>query len=181
MGIEYDPELVVRLNNENPGMTFYTVDEFWGIDDKVQYDKIFMGDVLEHMTKPRKFLENLFKKIKPGGLIAAQGPLENNNSLALRFRKAISGLKTSITKAQATHIPYHIFFSNAVNQKAVFENTGLNTLYYHVFETAWPFPSKPSKAPGVIFKYLIARSSILVSQILPGQRGNRFLYIGRKN
>ena len=181
IGIEYDPELVARLKTENPGMTFYTVDEFWSINHEVQYDKIFMGDVLEHMAKPRDFLEKLFIKIKPGGLIAAQGPLENNTSLALRFRKAVSGLKTSITRSsKAIHIPYHIFFSNAVIQKAIFERTGLSTLYYHVFETAWPFPARLSIAPGVIFKYLIARSSILVSKITPGQTGNRFLYMGKK-
>jgi trans-aconitate methyltransferase len=115
---------VDRLRKENPGIQFYTVDEFWKAEE--QYNIIFMGDVLEHISTPAAFLNRLMDKLKAGGLIAAQGPLENNRNLALRFRKLTSGIKTTLSKSPiASHVPYHISFSNAKNQKAVFERAGL--------------------------------------------------------
>jgi SAM-dependent methyltransferase len=123
-GVEYDPALVDRLRKENPAIQFYTVDEFWKQEE--QYNVIFMGDVLEHISTPAAFLNRLMDKLKAGGLIAAQGPLENNRNLALRFRKLTSGIKTTLSKSPiASHVPYHISFSNAKNQKAVFERAGL--------------------------------------------------------
>ena len=180
-GVEYDPALVARLRKENPSMTFYTVDEFWALDPGTKFNAVFMGDVLEHIATPADFLKKLMGKIKPGGLVAAQGPLEDNANLALRFRKMISGVKTSISNAsEASHVPYHIFFSNAKNQKAVFEHAGLDTKHYEVFETTWPFPSKFSTSPAKSIMHLVAKTSILLSSTLPGKMGNRFLYMGEK-
>jgi 2-polyprenyl-3-methyl-5-hydroxy-6-metoxy-1,4-benzoquinol methylase len=178
-GVEYDPELVSRLRKENPEMIFYTVEEFWKLDQ--QFNAFFMGDVLEHMAKPAECLGDLMKKLKQGGLIAAQGPLEDNANLALRFRKLVSVAKTGTgNPAIASHVPYHIFFSNARNQKAVFEDSGLQTKYYKVIETPWPFPPKMNTSPGDNLKHLIAKTSIFLSQSLPGKMGNRFLYVGEK-
>lgn len=179
-GVEYDPALVERLRKENSGITFYTVEEFWDLDPQRKFNAFFMGDVLEHMARPSDFLKKLLMRLRHGGIMAAQGPLENNRNLALRFRKMISGVKTLSRRGNATHVPYHISFSNARNQKGVFEKTGLQTCYYEVFETTWPFPSQFSKAPGGSLKHLVAKTSIFLSKKLPGHMGNRFLYVGEK-
>jgi hypothetical protein len=121
------------------------------------------------------------KRIKMGGLIAAQGPLEDNANLALRFRKLTSVFKTTLTKnSVASHVPYHIFFSNAQNQKALFERAGLETRFFEVFETTWPFPEKFSASPVAGLQYLVAKTSKLLSKTLPGNMGNRFLFVGEK-
>lgn len=175
-GVEYDPELVNRLRKENSGMRFYTVDEFR--ENTEQYNIIFMGDVLEHISTPAEFLNNLSTKLLTKGLIAAQGPLENNFNLALAVRKFFSVLKGS--KRLADHVPYHISFASTRNQEMIFKQAGLETKYYKVFETPWPFPDKFSLSPAAGFQYLVARTSIVVSKLLPGKMGNRFLYIGEK-
>jgi len=175
-GVEYDPELVSRLRKENPGIRFFTVDDFWKQNET--FHIIFMGDVLEHMATPAGFLKNLHDKLSNNGLIAAQGPLENNAHLALNVRKFFSGLKGS--KSMASHVPYHISFSNAKNQEMVFRNSGLETKYFKVFETTWPFPGQFSFSPAAGFQYLVAKTSIALSKMLPGKMGNRFLYIGEK-
>ena len=95
-GVEYDPELVTRLQKDHPGIVFYTVEEFWQKDPGKKFDMIFMGDVLEHIATPSDFLKNLMQKIETNGLIAAQGPLENNTTLALGFRKFSSRLKLTL-------------------------------------------------------------------------------------
>ena len=58
-------------------MKFYTVDEFWALEPGMKFNAVFMGDVLEHIATPADFLKKLMEKIKPGGLIAAQGPLKS--------------------------------------------------------------------------------------------------------
>ncbi|MFL5774247.1 MAG: class I SAM-dependent methyltransferase [Flavisolibacter sp.] len=181
IGVEYDPVLVERLKKAHPGITFYTVDEFWGTQPSILFNAIFMGDVLEHLDAPADFLEKMMKKIKKGGLIAAQGPLENNGNLALAFRKFTSRVFSGKgERAMASHVPYHISFSNAENQEMIFRNAGLTTAYYHVFESAWPFPAKFSSSPGNNARHLIAKTSMLLSRMLPGKRGNRFEYVGKK-
>lgn len=181
IGVEYDPLLVQRLKEQHPGINFYTVEEFWALDPSKLFNAIFMGDVLEHLDAPADFLKKLAMKIKKGGVIAAQGPLENNGNLALDFRKITSRIFSgSGEKAIASHVPYHISFSDAKNQEMIFKKAGLTTEYYHVFETPWPFPSKFSSSPGNNVRHLIAKTSIFLSRILPGKKGNRFEYAGKK-
>lgn len=175
-GVEYDPELVLRLRKENPGIRFYTVDDFWKRNET--FNIIFMGDVLEHIATPAGFLKNLRSKLSTNGLIAAQGPVENNSNLALSVRKLFSALKGK--NNLASHVPYHISFSNCKNQEMIFKRAGLETKYYKVSETTWPFPEQFSFSPAAGFQYLVAKTSIALSKILPGKMGNRFLYIGEK-
>jgi 2-polyprenyl-3-methyl-5-hydroxy-6-metoxy-1,4-benzoquinol methylase len=175
-GVEYDPELVNRLRKENPGINFFTVDQFW--KEQSEYNIIFMGDVLEHIATPSVFLSDLGARLATSGLMAAQGPLENNLNLALSVRKFFSSLKGR--NAAAQHVPYHISFSTAKNQEAVFQRAGLKTKYYKVFETTWPFPNQFSFSPAKGFQYIVAKTSIVLSKALPGKMGNRFMYIGEK-
>ena len=180
-GVEYDPVLVSRLRQTHPGITFYTVDEFRNLQQPAGFNAIFMGDVLEHIDRPADFLNKLMDKIKPGGLIAAQGPLENNRNLALSFRKFTSRVKSAISKdSLAAHVPYHISFSNAGNQEKLFQQAGLSTLYYKIIETRGHFPVHFSSSVPGNMKHLLARASISLSGVLPGNMGNRFLYVGVK-
>lgn len=175
-GVEYDPELVSRLRKENLGINFFTVEQFW--NDDGEYNIVFMGDVLEHIATPAQFLNDLEKKLEAKGLITAQGPLENNSNFALSVRKFFSSLKGKHDVAH--HVPYHISFSTAKNQEHVFKQAGLETKFYKVFETTWPFPGQFSFSPAKAFQYLVAKTSIVLSGILPGKMGNRFMYIGEK-
>jgi len=180
-GVEFDPQLVDRLRKENPGIRFYTTEEFWMLDPTHRFHALFMGDVLEHIDTPADFLQKLMTRVASGGLIAAQGPLENNTSLALSVRKTISRVKSVVGSKEASHVPYHISFSNAANQQYVFERAGLTTRHYQVIEAAWPFPSQFSASPAKSLLHLVARTSMALSRSLPGKMGNRFLYVGQKS
>ncbi len=179
IGVEYDPELVEKLKQQNPGTEFYTVDEFWNAGNELRFSVIFFGDVLEHLDKPAEFVRSVFNKLPPNGLIMAQGPLENNDNLGLYFRKFTSSLATG-EKRLASHIPYHITFTNATNQEKLFNDAGFKTEFYEVNETPWPLPSKFSPDPVKAAQYLVGQASMLLSKAVPAKQGNRFIYIGRK-
>jgi len=177
-GVEYDSGLVQKLREQNRDIQFYTVDEFWSEQNDISFWLIFFGDVLEHLATPVEFLRKIYQKMPTGGLIVAQGPLENNSSLNLLFRKMTSSL---IGKDRiASHTPYHIFFSNAKNQEMLFSNTGFKTIYYKVEESPWPCPSQFSAQPVKAVQFVVGQASILFSKLLPLKMGNRFIYIGRK-
>jgi len=174
IGVEYDKELVNVLRKKNPNITFLTIDEFWE-QNQSGYSAIYMGDVLEHLSDPYQFLESLQARLRENGLILVQGPLENNFSLALLYRKSVSLFRFG---RLANHTPYHISFSNASNQRKFFESKALKTLHYKVYETPWPFPERFSFNPVAAIKWLVARLSMLFSKALPGKAGNRFIYLG---
>ena len=177
-GVEYDPELVSLLKTKFPAINFYTVREFNRLDKAITFDNIHLGDVFEHLTNPNELISILRLKLNRNGFIIVEGPVENNFTLALAFRKFVSLFKAG---NQAYHVPYHITFSNAKNQRQIFEKNDFVTLYYKVYETTWPMPEVFSFKPATGFKWVVAKISILVSNIFPGKLGNRFVYLGRKN
>jgi SAM-dependent methyltransferase len=178
-GVEYDPSLVQKLRNQNPSITFFTVDEFWASND-LSFAAIFFGDVLEHLAEPAVFLEKLHAKMEAGSFIMAQGPLENNRSLGLSFRKFTSSLVRG-KKRIAHHTPYHISFTTARNQEMLFKKTGFQKVYYKILETPWPLPAKFSGRPVQALQYLVGQTSVLLSKLVPARLGNRFVYIGKKD
>ena len=179
IGVEYDPENVTRLRDKNKDILFLTVDEFW--QENVKADVFYTGDVLEHLTDPSGFLDKGKHKLNKEGIFIARGPLENNKSLGLYSRKAISSGKSLINSdAVSEHIPYHITFSNVRNQERFFQNAGLKTLFYKISETAWPYPHKFTLRPLSFFYYLVGKMSIFISNA-NRKSGNRFVYVGKNN
>jgi 2-polyprenyl-3-methyl-5-hydroxy-6-metoxy-1,4-benzoquinol methylase len=178
-GVEYDPQLVQRLKEEIPEADFYTVEEFRLLLPEKKFDAIYVGDVLEHMTAPSLFIKRLANRLETNGILVAEGPLENNTTLSLFFRKFSSAV-AGLIKGNGSHVPYHIFFSNAGNQEDIFKNNGLSTLAYNVFETPWPLPSKFDWKPLRATQFLIGKTSVFFSKLLPGKIGNRFMYVGKK-
>jgi 2-polyprenyl-3-methyl-5-hydroxy-6-metoxy-1,4-benzoquinol methylase len=180
-GTEYDPLLVKKLKEQNPSASFYTISEFWKDTKQVNYNFIHLGDVLEHLEKPREFLLQAAAKLdSTKGVLLVEGPLENNKSLSFLTRYILSWLITKLKPGRiATHVPYHITFSNAKNQLQLFESCGFCKLQFRVFETAWPYPSKPGNSIGSWLKYAIGRISIFLSKLLPLPLGNRFIYAGK--
>ncbi|HEY0432879.1 MAG TPA: class I SAM-dependent methyltransferase, partial [Chitinophagaceae bacterium] len=176
-GVEFNEKLVLRLRDMYADISFSTVDGFPSMASTVKPGVIYMGDVLEHLSKPYEILQSLYTNLEPGGMLLVQGPLENNTHLALAFRKFISRMKG---RSQATHVPYHISFSNADNQREVFERAGFQTLYYHLHETPWPMPARFSLSPVRALQWAVAKVSIFVSRLRAQNMGNRFIYIGRK-
>ncbi|HEY0432441.1 MAG TPA: methyltransferase domain-containing protein, partial [Chitinophagaceae bacterium] len=137
-GTEFNPGLVMKVRGMYKGMRFERVEDLDELLATFRPGIVYMGDVLEHLTEPLHFLQSLYSKLDPGAHLLVQGPVENNTNMSLSVRKLISKLKSG---QPAHHVPYHITFSNATNQRAVFERSGFQTLYFRLNETAWPMPS----------------------------------------
>lgn len=178
-GTEFSPELVQLLQKKIPIAEFYTVEDFKSHTEK--YDVIFMSNVLEHLSNPKEIMQMLYERLQVGGLMVLEGPIEHNFSLAASFRKAVFAIRKTLFKKRAHHVPRHIFYANAKNQRDFLEHLGLQTVSYRVKEQPWPFPGSWGGAKGFKNKvlYLIAHLSINFSK-LSNNWGNMFIYIGRK-
>jgi 2-polyprenyl-3-methyl-5-hydroxy-6-metoxy-1,4-benzoquinol methylase len=179
-GVEFSVELIQGLSSAYPFTTFYTIDDFYSSSQT--YDFIRLSNVLEHFTKPQEEFSCLLRKLKSGGFVLIEGPLEQNRSLVNWIKWTYLKIRKWINKEFVTnHAPTHIFFSNYNNQKLFLESMGLTTTHYLISENAWPFPEsiKQVDSLGKFIKYIIGRISIALSKIVPNY-GNTFLYVGRK-
>ena len=176
---EFSPQLVELLQEKISTAQFHTIEDFKSRTEK--YDVIFLSNVLEHLSNPQEIMQMLYERLEAEGLMVLEGPIEHNFSLAASFRKAIFALRKFLFKKQAQHVPYHIFYANAKNQKDFLEHLGLQTLFYQIEEQPWPFPASWQSAQGFKNKvlYLIARFSIIFSKLRKNW-GNTFIYVGRK-
>lgn len=181
-GLEFDLSLVTRLGSNYPKIKFYCVDEFFCNNSHQLFSYIHLGDVLEHIDSPVEYLEQVIKYLNPNnGRLIVEGPLEQNANLSFLFRKIISSVTAFIfPKRISNHIPYHITFTDSVNQLKLFEKCGLKTIHFEIFETPWPYPDVPHGNIILMLKYCVARISIKISKMIPSAAfGNRFLYVGQ--
>lgn len=179
-GVEFNPELVKRLRLTYPDIAFYTVEDFF--EKNVQYDCAHLGDVLEHMVQPAETIKNLSTKIRPGGYLFVEGPIEHNASLGYYFRKSFFSLTKKLNPARvADGAPYHTFLANKKNQLNFFNLMGYSTFLMEIYEAAWPFPEKLTEAKSfkLMVQYIVAKMSLTIAKVFR-QLGNRFYYLGKK-
>lgn len=179
-GVEFSPSHVEILKKEIPHRTFYTTDQFLNTECP-KYDIIRLSNVLEHLTDPRKTINELTKKMTENGIFLIEGPIETNFNLAFLTRKIYFTIqKIKNKKWTANHVPTHIFLSNSHNQRSFFESFQFQELHYEISEAAWPYPNNKAAAVGIInkIKYYIAKLSIALRP-LNKKWGNTFIYIGR--
>ena len=174
-GTEYNPAHIDVLRREIKNASFFQIDEF--LSKGESYDVIRLSNVLEHLDKPGAIIEQLKKKLNPGGILLVEGPIETNFSPAFLLRKLYFKLAWGKT---ASHPPTHIFFSNAKNQRDFFAHHGLQELHFEVAENEWPFPEswRDAKGVGGIFKLFAARLSKASHKICRNW-GNTFVYAGQ--
>ena len=176
-GVEFSETQVKNLKNEIPQVLFQTVVEFF--EDEMVYDIIFMSNVLEHFTNPRQEFSRLLKKLKPGGIVLIEGPLEMNTSLVNKFKWMYFKVRLALNKNYTTaHAPTHIFFSNHSNQLEFFKRHVLKTELFKVVENTWPYPESIRDARGIVekVKAIIAKCSIVLCS-LNKNWGNTFIYV----
>lgn len=182
LGTEYNAKHVDILKQELPEMKFFTIDEF--NKSKEVYSIIRISNVLEHLTNPTEVINNIVNsKMKQGGLLLIEGPIENNSNLALFFRKTYFVLKKySNPSWTVTHTPTHIFMSDRKNQRQFFNKFNLEEVHFEIIENAWPFPETFNQFEGIgsKLKWIIAKLSIFISRLFKNKLGNTFMYAGVK-
>ena len=182
-GAEFNPALVEEFNQVDVEIKFSTIDQIL-TDTSLngKYGAIRLSNVLEHIDSPKEVMVKLLNKLKPGGLLLIEGPVEDNFNLAYAIRKVYFKLKNMLQPTRkADYMPYHIFFSNAKNQRDFFSHLPLDELYYKITEHAWPFPEwKDAKTPVSKAKSSIAGLSETISSTVDSW-GNTFIYVGKIN
>jgi len=179
-GVEYNPELVKKLSTAYPLISFYTTEEFFSMN--VQYDCIHLGDVLEHMVQPADTIKELSKKIRQGGYLFVEGPIEHNPSLGFYFRKSFFSIAKKLNPTRLVDgAPYHTFLASQKNQLNFFNLMGYSTSFMEIYETPWPFPDKLVNAKSLKLKiqFVVAKISLVASKMF-SQFGNRFYFLGKK-
>jgi 2-polyprenyl-3-methyl-5-hydroxy-6-metoxy-1,4-benzoquinol methylase len=178
-GVDFGDELIGHLQEAYPEAKFQEINTFY--EQSECYDVIFVSNVFEHLTNPVEVLHKLTQRLHPNGILVVDGPIENNFTLAGAFRKTLFGLRKKMGKV-VSHIPRHIIYANAENQRQFFELSGLKTISYKLKETPWPFPSKWDQSSTIKLKifFFMAKISSLLGFLIP-KSGNVFYYIGRKN
>lgn len=137
------------------------------------FNVIHLGDVLEHLPDPAATLAGLLTRLKPGGLLFVEGPLETNPSPVYWAARFFGGVKHRLRPAAiGVGVPTHLFRTSAVAQSRFFSNRfpSLAPLYWQVSESGWPY------AQGNWFKRRIADIAVaLGGRAFAGIRlGNRF-------
>jgi SAM-dependent methyltransferase len=180
-GAEFNEEYVDILQKESVKANFYTINKVLENGFPIKYDVIRLSNVFEHLTNPVEIMTVLQTRLKPGGIILIEGPVEDNFSLAGLFRKVYFFLDKKFRPSRViSGPPYHIFFSNATNQRGFFNQNGFSELYFKTAEAAWPFPASIKEAKGLSKKLMavIAKISIFFTTVLKNRWGNIFIYTG---
>lgn len=178
-GVEYSPEFVEELRKRIPNFNFQTTTDFEASSEK--YDVIVLNNVLEHLTNPNEVLKLIRTRLNENGVFVCLGPIEDNFTFALMFRKSIFYLRKKLSGKPSTHPPYHITFTNYQNQLEMFSKNGFKMRYYYTREDAWPFPEKVTIRPISHFvTSIVAKCSMFWSTKMNKKAGNVFTYIGQK-
>jgi len=150
------------------------------LPDEVTFDVIHLGDVIEHLTDVNSQIPAILSRLKRGGEIIAQGPLDANLNVFLLGLKLKKLLRPSISDMP----PYHVSLATLKGQNSFFERFGLEKIEMSVFETSHPAPEhlRISDLADIRLTslFLLRKVSQVISLLFPSKMGNRYFYIGRK-
>lgn len=137
------------------------------------FDVIHLGDVLEHLPDPAATLAGLLTRLKPGGLLFVEGPLEINPSPVYWAARLFGGVKHRLRPAEiGAGVPTHLFRTSAPAQSRFFRQRfpALHPLVWQVSESGWPYAQS-----NWIKRRVAAAALTLGGRTLAGiQLGNRF-------
>ena len=178
VGVELDAE-VAHKTQANTGCPIFTDPN--NAADCPQADVLHLGDVIEHLTKLDEQFPEILALLKPGGLLLAQGPLENNASL---FTFVVASARKLRPSRRTEMAPYHVLLATSQGQRDFFRRFGLEEVEYKLREVSWPAPVglalSDVKNPKTVATFALRRLSQAVSALRPSKWGNRYFYAGRK-
>jgi SAM-dependent methyltransferase len=177
IGFEFDREVAGQVANLTgarvlvPGAA---------ADFEPMADVLHLGDVIEHLTDLDHQFPTILKLIKDGGLLVAQGPLENNDCL---FTSVVRWARSLRGRPRGEMAPYHVLLATAKGQRVLFQRFGLEELEYSLTEVSWPAPDRrfvsDYKRPRSVALFCLRRLSQMASASRPDRWGNRYFCVGR--
>ncbi len=146
-------------------------------DMEGRYYAVHLGDVLEHSPRPLSLLLAVRRLLRPGGLVIARGPLENQANLFQQTVRLSRLLRASLRELPPISMPpYHLVLFTYAGWNALIRRGGLRAVHERVYELHWPVPERFILRPRSILKEL----SLVLSGTGLGCRfrmGNRVLSV----
>lgn len=176
VGAEANIEVVKKLQNFDETTIFLHVDQ---LSPEREFDAIFLGDVLEHLTNPVNILGLLSTKLSQNGILMIQGPLENSNSLSHKLVEIKSRVLRGRAQKQG---PYHVSLAHRRSILSMLECSGFAVQYIKCYEVLWPIPKQRFKRPrsAADLITLVAKTiDVVFAKVLPSY-GNRFFLVATK-
>jgi SAM-dependent methyltransferase len=142
-----------------------------------RYELVHLADVLEHSPAPVELLREAVRRVAPGGVLCARGPLEAQRNVfdsAMRVRRA---LRSRWAPARAELPPWHLCLFSLSGWHQLLERAGLSIVEEQVTEVWWPIQPTDSS-----FRGLTKRASMTLSASWLGRRirlGNRVVSVVR--
>lgn len=102
------------------------------------FNIIFLGDVIEHLVNPETELRALRNKLKKGGILIAQGPLQ----AAWTLTHLVVIFFALLTKNRSSDFePYHVSLATKKSMLRIMESSGFRNIKIECTEVTWPAPS----------------------------------------
>jgi ubiquinone/menaquinone biosynthesis C-methylase UbiE len=110
------------------------------------FDKVLCSEVFEHILRPKKAIEEIFRVLKPGGILVISTPnMNGEGTLWKRFKRIITGkkfspLKEISMKGIETHGDAHLREFSYVKLRNFLKSNNFKTIeIYGSSILDWPF------------------------------------------
>jgi 2-polyprenyl-3-methyl-5-hydroxy-6-metoxy-1,4-benzoquinol methylase len=142
----------------------------------MEYDIVVCWDVLEHVSSPRKALQNLFNAVKPGGLVVLGFPnLISFKGIATKFTPYCLHLYIYKEILRYKSIPFPTYLRFAMRPIEVIklsEENGFTIEYYKLIEGG---VSKELTKHYVLIRYIFATINMCLRIISIGKSTSLYL------
>jgi len=154
------------------GCKIYSPQEIVSAD--IQFDLIFLGDVLEHLNSPQDTLKEICKIMLPNGILIAQGPLEGAPTIS----NFLLSIKSFFLKGSPSYFPpYHVSLATRKSILEMLNKANLEVQTLKITEPLWPASKFGSRASLISFSSLIFSLTKLIDLLLNkinNQHGTRY-------
>ena len=178
-GIELDADTIAHAARLS-GCPVHSLDQ--ALAAGLRFDAIHLGDVLEHLPRPRDTLRDLDRLLAPDGVYFIEGPLEDNPGPVLFASRLFGGIKRRVKPASAgSFVPYHLTRVSAAQQRRFFADAGYDVRLFTTREDGWPYRSASAPA-GTAARIRDAVAGLGIATAAIGNRfamtlGNRFVAV----
>ena len=175
-GMEYSQDVREKVMSNSKATVFSREDI---LKSEIKYDVIFLGDVLEHLIEPKLELEMLKSKLKPNGVLIAQGPLQG----AWTCTHLVVMVFAICTRQRLSEFPpYHVSLATRNSMLNLLDSSGFSSTKINCTEVTWPAPESTSliSNPSIRDFILIFFKTIdkAISRVVK-QYGTRYFSVSR--
>ena len=176
-GVEVATETRVQASQES-GCKIYSPEEI--AEGRHEFDIVFLGDLLEHVSNPISILSVAKKSLRQGGVLVIQGPLEGattlSNSLVAIKARLLAGRPSSFP-------PYHVSLATQLSIAKMLNAASLQLILKEITEPLWPAAALGSRESVIsLSRFLLSFAKLLDLAIHKVNKsyGTRFFSIAEK-